>query len=94
MNYKEKKREAIIKKLSVSYIHSDKDIYRILKDKGFKINVRTLASQIRYYRWNAIIESLECGEYKINEKAIILMDNYLNYYPDCRRSLAVKNSFS
>ena len=82
MNCKE--RDAIIKELSVSYNHSIKDISKILKDKGFKINARILKSQIRYFRWEAIIESITIGGlYKPSEKTIILIYNYLNNYPDC-----------
>ena len=78
-----KERDTIIKELSTNYTYSTKDIFKILKDKGFKINNYILASQIKYFRGNAIIESLECGGFKINEKSITLMDNYLNEYSDC-----------
>ena len=94
MNYKEEERDAIIKELSVSYNYSNEDIFKILKDKGFKINIHILVSRIKYFRWNAIFESLENGGWVINEKSIILIDNYLNNYPDCWRTLAVKNSYS
>ena len=91
---KEKERDAIIKELSISYNYNNKDISKILNNKGFKINIRTLASQIKYFRWKAIIESIDNAGYKLNEKTINLMDNYFNTYPDCWRTLAVKNSFS
>ena len=91
---KEKEKDAIIKELSISYKYSNKDISKILNNKGFKINIRTLASQIKYFRWNAIIESIEKDACKPSEKTINLMDSYFNEYPDCRRTLAVKNSFS
>ena len=92
-------RDTFIKELSVSYNYNIKDISKILKDKGFKINIRTLASQIKYFRWVAIIESIENDNIendkcKVNETTIKLIDNYFNEYPDCWRTLAVKNSFS
>ena len=93
-NNKETEREALIKELSTNYNYSNKDISQILKDKGFKMNIRLLASQIKYFRWNAIIESLEQDGFKINEKSINLIDNYLNEYPNCWRTLAVRNSCS
>ncbi|NKQ38522.1 MAG: hypothetical protein HF967_03445 [Methanosarcinales archaeon] len=88
MNYKE--RDAIIKELSVNYSYTDKDIFKILKDKGFKIDIRLLASQIKYFRGNAIIKSIENGGWLLNEKTIILMDNYLNKYPDWCKTLTLK----
>ena len=89
-----KEKEAIIKELSVSYKYSNKDISKILKDKKFKIDNRILPSQIKNFRWNAIIESIENNACKPNEKTINLMDSYFKTYPDCWRTLAVKNSFS
>ena len=94
MNYKEKEKDAIIKELSISYKYSNNDISKILKDKGFKINIRILVARIRYFRWDAIIDSIENWEYKPNEKTIILINNYINEYPDCWRTLRLKNSFS
>ena len=91
INNKEKERDAIIKKLSTNYNYNYKDISKILKDKGFKMNILTLASQIRYFRWNAIIES---ERYKSNEETLNLMDKYFKAYPDCYRTLAAKNLFS
>ena len=91
---KEKEKDAIIKKLSINYNYSNTDISKILKDKGFKINIRTLAARIRYFRWDAIIDSIENWEHKPNEKTIILIDNYINTYPNCWRTLRLKNSFS
>ena len=91
VNNKEKERDAIIKELSTNYNYNYKDISKILKDKGFKMNILTLASQIRYFRWNAIIES---ERYKSNEETFNLMNKYFKAYPDCYRTLAVKNLFS
>ena len=93
INNKKKERDAIIKELSVSYNHSIKDISKILKDKSFKIDPRILESQMRYFRWDAIMESMEQGGYMINEKSVNLMNNYLDKYPDCYRTLAVKGLF-
>ena len=91
---KEKEKDAIIKELSISYKYSNNDISKILKNKGFKINIRILVARIKYFRWNAIIDSIENWEHEPNEKTIILIDNYINEYPDCWRSLRLKNSFS
>ena len=90
-NEKQKERDVLIKELSTNYNYDPKDISKILKNKGFKMNILVLASQIRYFRWEAIIES---ERYKPNEETLNLMDKYFNKYPDCPRTLAVKNLFS
>jgi hypothetical protein len=90
-NEKQKERDALIKELSSNYNYNPKDIYKILKDKGFKMNIHALASQIRCFRWDAIIES---ERYNSNEETLKLMDEYFNKYPDCYRTLSVKNLFS
>ena len=90
-NEKQKERDALIKELSTNYNYNPQDISKILKKKGFKTNILTLASQIRYFRWEAIIES---ERHKSNEETLNLMDKYFNKYPDCYRTLAAKNLFS
>jgi len=49
----------IIKKLAINYQHTEKDIFKIMQDRGFKIDAQTLDEQITYFRLCAIRESLE-----------------------------------